>query len=401
MPNIWLVAKHEYGRIANRRAFIILTLAVPLAIAALITLIILLENSQENHLPVGYVDHTGLLDEALQSSLPEAEDRILIRGFPDEAAATAALEQETIQAFFVLPAAYPASLETELYYLQESPSGDAWGDFNDFVRLNLLRDYPTAVQQRLLSGAEVRVEDVTNGRTFTRDDINIILPFIASLFFILATMSAASYMLEVVTDEKENKTMEVLLTSLTPGQLITGKIVGLMAVILTQLGIYLVTAVVALLIATPRVAALQEAIIPWTYLGVMAVFFLPSYLLLTAVTVAIGSAVTSHHQGQQVAGLLNLLFMAPVFLTVLIFQNPGGPVVVFMSLFPPTAFLTISLRWGLGTIPLWQLGVSLALLVLTTLFMIWTAVRIFRLGMLRYGQPLPFRQALKALRLSS
>ncbi len=401
MPNVWLVAKHEYGRIANRRAFIILTLAVPLAIAALITLVIFLENSQENNLPVGYVDHAGLLDESLQAALPDAADRILIQEFPDEAAATAALEQETIQAFFVLPVGYPDSLETELYYLQKSPEGDAWRDFNDFVRLNLLRDYPTAVQQRLLSGAKITVEDISSGRTFTREDVNVVLPFIASLFFILATMSAASYMLEVVTDEKENKTMEVLLTSITPGQLITGKIIGLMAVILTQLGIYLATAVVALIIAIPRVAALQEAVIPWTYLGVMALFFLPSYLLLTAVTVAIGSAVTSYHQGQQVAGILNLFFMAPVFLTILIFQNPGGPVVVFMSLFPTTAFLTISLRWGLGTVPLWQLGVSLTLLVLTTLFMIWTAVRIFRLGMLRYGQPLPFRQALSALRLGS
>ena len=153
---------------------------------------------------------------------------------------------------------------------------------------------------------------------------------------------------------------------------------------------------VALLIATPYVTALQKVVIPWAYLGIMALFFLPTFMLLTAVMVAVGSAVTNHHQGQQVAGMLNLLFMAPIFLVFLIFQNPGGPVVVFMSLFPPTAFLTISLRWGVGSVPPWQIGVSLALLLATTLFMVWTAVRVFQFGMLRYGQPLSIRQAVMA-----
>ncbi len=398
MSNIWLVAKYEYGRLVNRRAFLILTLAVPVAIAILIAFVILMEEYQENNLPLGYVDHAGLLDESRLSELPDAEERFEIQSFPDETAGLAALEQENIQALFVLPADFVSTQETDLYYLQDPPNDDAWHDFADYIRLNLLDDYPATVQQRLLTGANIKVQDITNGRTFGREDVNIILPFVASMFFVLATMAAAGYMLEVVTDEKENQTMELLLTSVTPGQLISGKIIGLMAVVLTQLAVYLMTAVIAFTVATPFVSALQEVVIPWTYLGVMAIFFLPSFLLLSAVMVAIGSAVSTQHQGQQVAGMLNLLFMAPLFLLMVIFQNPGGPVVVFMSLFPPTAFLTISLRWGLGSVPAWQIGLSLILLIAATLFMIWTAVRIFRIGMLRYGQPLPFRQVLSALR---
>lgn len=192
--------------------------------------------------------------------------------------------------------------------------------------------------------------------------------------------------------------MEVMVTSLTPEQLIGGKAFGLLAAALTQLGIYVAAAVIALIIAVPRVPALQEAVIPWTYLGLMALFFFPAYTLLSAIMIAIGSSVTELQQGQQVAGLLNLLFMLPIFLLILIFENPAHPVVVFFTLFPTTSFLTISLRWGLGTVPWWQIGISWASLVATAMLMLWAAARIFRVGMLRYGQPLNLKAALAAVR---
>jgi ABC-2 type transport system permease protein len=114
--------------------------------------------------------------------------------------------------------------------------------------------------------------------------------------------------------------------------------------------------------------------------------------------VAIGGAVTKVQEGQQVAGILNLFFMLPLFLMMLIFENPSHPLIVFLSIFPTTAFLTISLRWGLGTVPFWQIGVSWVLLVATTIFMAWAAARIFRAGMLRYGQPLSLKRVVSVLR---
>jgi ABC-2 type transport system permease protein len=114
--------------------------------------------------------------------------------------------------------------------------------------------------------------------------------------------------------------------------------------------------------------------------------------------IAIGGAVSESQQGQQVAGILNLLFMVPLFLLPLFFANPGHPAIVAMTLFPTTSFLTVSMRWGLGTIPVWQLGVSWVLLVMTTFLMLWIAVRIFRAGMLRYGQNMTLRGAVASLR---
>jgi ABC-2 type transport system permease protein len=108
--------------------------------------------------------------------------------------------------------------------------------------------------------------------------------------------------------------------------------------------------------------------------------------------------VTELQQGQQIAGILNLFFMLPIFLLPILFSNPNSPLMVFLTLFPTTSFLTISMRWGLGTVPLWQVGIAWVLLVATAIFMIWAAARVFRAGMLRYGQALDLRAAAAAIR---
>jgi len=138
--------------------------------------------------------------------------------------------------------------------------------------------------------------------------------------------------------------------------------------------------------------------VPWAYLGVMGLFFIPSYALIAAVMVAIGAAVTKVQEAQQVAGLLNMLFILPMILGVVIIRDPGNPLSVFLSLFPTTAFLTISLRWGVSTVPMWQIGIGWVLLVVTTIFMVWAAARVFRAGMLRYGQPLNLKTAMAVIR---
>ena len=252
-----------------------------------------------------------------------------------------------------------------------------------------------------MEGPEITVHDLASNREFSeRSIINVILPFVATFFFIFATMSGAGYMLGVVAGEKENRTIEVMVTSVTPVQLIGGKAAGLLAASLTQLAIYVVAAVVGLFIAAQYVPEIQQVEVPWLYLGIMVLFFLPTYALISAVMIAIGSAVTELQQGQQLAGLLNLVFMVPLFLLPLLFQDPGGPLMVFFTIFPTTSFLTIALRWGLGTVPMWQVGAGWVLLVATTILLIWAAARVFRAGMLRYGQPLSLKSAWAAVKES-
>ncbi len=399
MRNLWLIAKHEYRQTALKRAFLVLTFGLPLLLVGLIVVAVMVEESGASPLPVGYVDHSGKLDLARYAELPNPEDRVQLRAFADEPSAQAALKGEQVQAVFVFPADYPDTMQTDLYYLDSPPEGEVWSDLGDFVRLNLLADYPEDVRMRLLEGPEVTVQDLASGRTFSESGvINMVLPFIASFFLFFSTMSASGYLLGVVAGEKENRTMEVMVTSVTPGQLIVGKTLGLFAATLTQLAIYVLAGVVGLLIAGRFVPEIQQLQVPWAYIALVVAFFLPTYLLISGLMIAIGSSVAELEQGQQVAGLLNLLFIVPIFLTPLLFENPGSPPLVALTLFPTTAFLTVSLRWGLGTVPVWQLALSWVLLVATAALTIGAAARIFRMGMLRYGQPLNFKSALAAIR---
>jgi ABC-2 type transport system permease protein len=399
MRNFWLVARHEYRRTVIRRGFVILTAAIPLGMAALIALAIVVNESGQSTLPLGYVDQAGILNAVEPGSVPGADQHIQIIAYPTTQAALAALNGNQIQAFFVFPPDYLKTLQTGIYYLHDAPSNTVWQQFDDFVRANLVASYPAGVQQRLLDGSSVTVHDIVSNRQFNENEIvNIVLPFVATFLFFFATISAAGYMLGVVATEKENRTMEIMLTSLTPGQLIGGKALGLLAAALTQLAIYVLAAIVGLIVAAPYVPELQQVTIPWTYLGIMVLFFLPAYTLISAVMIAVGSVVTELQQGQQLAGILNLFFMIPIFLLPVILENPGSPIVAFFTIFPITSFLTISLRWGLGTVPLWQMGAGWLLLVATAITAIWAAARIFRAGMLAYGQPLTFKSALTALR---
>jgi len=399
MRSLWLVARHEYHRIALRRSFLAGTLLIPVGILALTAVLIMVERSAQSREPIGYVDTPGILDPSLQATLPNAGKRVPIREYQDLSPALTALEQGEIQAVFFFPADYPANLATEIYVLEKQPSNAAWADLDDLVRANLVARFPEAVQERLLVGSRITVYDLSSGREFGEEAVvNIVLPFVATFFFFFATMTSSGYMLQVVADEKENRTMEVILTSLTPGQLIGGKLAGLLAAALTQLSIYVIAAVVALLLAAPYVPQLRQAVVPWGFLGLVLLFFFPAYALMSAVMVMIGSAVTELQQGQQVAGILNLVFMLPIFLLILVFENPNSPLVVFMTLFPTSSFLTVALRWGLGTVPAWQIVCGWLLLIGAALLTAWAAARVFRAGMLRYGKPLGFQTVLAAVR---
>ncbi len=126
-------------------------------------------------------------------------------------------------------------------------------------------------------------------------------------------------------------------------------------------------------------------------------YFLPAYALIAGMMTAVGAIMPDQQQGQQIAGLLNLMFFVPYLLAAAFFANPNGPLAVAMTLFPTTAFTAITLRWGMTTIPLWQLAASWIILVVSAAFCIVFAAQIFRVGMLTYGQRLDMRSIRAAL----
>jgi ABC-2 type transport system permease protein len=399
MRKLWLVAKHEYLRMVRRRSFLIGTLAMPVLIAVVMGISIAFSIGNRDDRPLGYVDLAGVLDAGAGSSDEGMSRLVEMHAFADEASARAALEEGEIQAFYVLPGDYRQEGKLTLYYWDDPPSDAVREQFDDHLRANLVAGLPDAVRQRAMEGLSLTVRSADGSREFSsRNFMAIVLPFGAGFFFMIAVMSSSGYLLQAVTTEKENRTMELMITSIQPGQLVAGKAMGLMAVSLTQLAIWALAVVVGLAVGAQFFQPLRTSRVPWAALGIAALYFAPAYALVAGIMIAIGSAVTETRQGQQIASILNLMFTAPFFFVALIFANPSSPILVAMTLFPTTAFLTVVMRWSLGVVPLWQMVLSWLLLAVSAGLSVWASGQVLRVGMLRYGQRLDLRGIVRAIR---
>jgi ABC-2 type transport system permease protein len=173
--------------------------------------------------------------------------------------------------------------------------------------------------------------------------------------------------------------------------------VGLVAVGLTQLFVWITSIAIAWGVAKHFFEVLQMIELPWDILVIFGIFFLPSYAIIAGMMICIGSVVTELQEGQQISGVINLLFTFPIFFAALVFADPNSPLLVFLSFWPTTSIMTIMMRWGFTVIPFWQVAVSWFICSLSGIVIIWIASRLFRLGMLRYGQRLTLKSAFSAI----
>jgi ABC-2 type transport system permease protein len=401
MRKLWVVAKHEYLKILRKRSFLLGTLAMPLFFVGIMALTIVVIVAGEDQSPIGYVDEAGLLTTV--TTLPPDENNgpnpVELRAFADEDRARAALEAKEIQAYYVLPADYLTSHKVQLFYWEKEPRDSAQRRFNNLIRANLTALLPADVAERAQQGINLTARSADGHQEVGGDSlVNIFVPFFIGLFFSIVVISSGSYLMEAISDEKENRTIEVMATSMTPGQLIGGKALGLMAVALTQIGILVITIAVSLIVGAQFVEELRAISIPWSMFLTLLVFFVPTYALIAGMMIAVGSMVTETRQGQQIAGALSMLFTLPLFFFAVFISAPNSPLATILTLFPTTSFLTVALRWGMTTIPLWEMIVGWVLVTISAIFMVWAASRIFRLGMLRYGQRLDLKSVLHAVR---
>jgi len=319
--------------------------------------------------------------------------------FAGEEQARAALDDGRLQAYYVLPADYLTSHDAQLFYWDKQPSGAVQRRFDNLVRANLAAALPAEVAARAQQGINLTARSADGRQEMGGESfVNFFVPFFIGLFFSIVVLSSGTYLLEAVTDEKESRTIEVMATSLAPGQLIGGKAIGLLAVALTQIGILLITIVIGVLVGAQFIEALRGLSLPWSMLLTLAWFFLPTFALIAGMMLAVGSMVTETRQGQQIAGALNMLFTLPFFFMVVFLSAPNSPLATILTIFPTTSFLTIALRWGLTTIPVWEMIIGWVLVTVSAVFMVWAAARIFRVGMLRYGQRLDLKTMLRAVR---
>lgn len=398
MHRAWLVAKREYLTNLRRPGFLFGTFGVPVILFVVMFVVtsvaIDAEENTERVGQVGYVDESGVLADAINQ--PDA-----FSPYATEAEARTALENGEIGAYYVVEADYLRTGSVRL--ISRSGVPDALNDqFDTFLLHNVGRELPEAVRTRISDPVSLEILTLDTGRTVTSDGaIGLVFaPIIFVFVFMFASQVASTYLMSGVVEEKSNRVMEILVTSLSPFELLFGKILGLGALGLTQLVIWLAGGLLVLALGRD-VEALSGVSFPLDLVVVGLIYFVLGYFLLASIMAGIGAVVGSEQESRQLAGIFSLVLVLPFFFLIQFMTDPNGTLPVVLTLVPLTAPVAAILRMAFAPIPTWQLVTSIALLAVSTAVVTWAAARVFRWSLLMYGKRPNLLQVLRAVRSSS
>lgn len=395
MSKLWLIAKDEFRRNVYKKSFILALLSVPLMLAFNISIGLIIENLEKDSTPIGYIDNSGLLEHPISAANEDASDTVSIIAFDSQETARQALLRGEVQAFYVLSADYLTSTNVELFYMEE-PAGNATSQWYDFLQYNLLADYPPEIANRLIEGTRMtirspggNIEMPAGGPT-----LGSMLPLFTSVAFVFLLLFSSGYLMSGVIEEKENRTIEVIVTSVSTTDLVVGKVLGIVAISLTQLVTWILIAVLTITIGgdTLGLTWFQDLSVNWIAILKVVVIALPSYVFTAGLMFTVGSTLTEAQEGQAVGSLFFVLHMLPIYMIVMIVENPLGIQTTLLGILPFTALLATGLRSIFTDIPIWQITLSVAVQTMCAVGALWLASRAFRLGMLRYGQRLRLRE---------
>ena len=227
-----------------------------------------------------------------------------------------------------------------------------------------------------------------SGQFELKDDAREVADFLVPMFFSmllgLSIMIGGQYLLQGVAEEKESRILESMMCQVSAEELMAGKLFGLGAVGLVTVGTWVA---VALAVSGPALSMMPIGTQP-TILLVAGLYFLFGYLFFGSIMTGIGAITNNMREAQQFAVWFTLANFAPFILITTILAHPDGPLPFWLSLFPPTASTAMMLRLGASNsaVPLWQVGLSLALLAGSGLLALRISARVFRVGLLMYGK---------------
>jgi ABC-2 type transport system permease protein len=397
MNKIWTVTYHEFMTNLKRREFLYTAIGMPIFIGVLMAVVLFITISTEgagevNVERVGYIDQAGILQNV--EVLPEG-----YHAYDDAEQARADLDAEEIDAYFVVPPAYMLAGQIALYSYGTPSEAftdqiEALLDESIVANLNTVWDV-----DYLREPVELQVFLENSGRTLSQDALIglLILPAIFAFVFVLALQLTSTFLMSGIVEEKTNRIMEVLVTSITPAQLLLGKLFGLGALGLLQLFIWALIGVVGFVLFGSQ-EALSGLSVPLDLALLALVYFILMYFLFASILAGIGALSESEQESRQIAGLLTLVVMLPFFFFVTYFENPDGTIPTLLTFIPFTSGLSVVMRASYGTVPFLELLISLVLLVVTTLFITWASARIFRWALLLYGKKPGIRMLWRVLR---
>jgi len=384
--NVWRIAREEFRRNVFRKSFIMVLLSLPLMIGLNIGIVLLMNYLEKDIRPIGYVDHAGVM---LVDELPTdvTDNPIQFLAFSSEDRAQEALLTEELQAFYVLSPEYLQTREIRLIYVEE-PASKATRQFYDLLRINLLSDVEPEIRLRIADGTAFLTRTPDGRRSFPSSGptFQSVLPFFVGMALMMMLLMSAGFLLEGMIKERENRTLEVIVTSTSPGQLVTGKVLGILGISFTQFLTWTLfgLAVVWLGSDTLGFAWFQNASLDWEPVIKVVAIGLPTFVM-------VGSIMATGQEAQQIGGLSVLISMLPLLAIVKIGNEPNGVLAVTLSMAPFFSMMTVALREVFVVVPVWQIVLSAGIQTLFAIAAIWFAGRVFRLSLLRYGKRLSIR----------
>ncbi len=395
MNKAWLIARQEFITNVKKPSFLFSAFGIPVVIVVIMFVIVgILLETEENTERIGavaYVDQSGVLADAVQ--VPEN-----FASYPSIEAARAALEQDEIGAYFVIPEDYVTTGIVDVVSSTNLP--EALQDtFDGFLIANLGRDLDAGTIERLIEPVNSQILTLDTGRMIAPEAFFVVLfmPFIFVFVFMMGSQTTSTYLMSSVVEEKTNRLMEILITSVTPFQLLLGKILGLGALGLLQLTVWLVAGALVLTFGQ-SMAFLQGVSVPADMVILGLIFFTLNYFLFASLMAGIGAVAGTEAESRQYASIFSLITVIPFFLIISFFTDPNGPVVTFLTLFPFTSPISVIMRVAWGSMPIEQIILSIVILLVTTIIVIWVSARIFRWALLLYGKRPSLRQIFSALR---
>jgi ABC-2 type transport system permease protein len=412
MHNILMVLRREYRERITKKSFWIGALVIPLVLGSLIVGSIFLASIQTvKQQRLALIDATGavapataakLSGEKLKDGKPKwIVETVPISGTMDETrkALSPRVMSKELFGVVTIGSDVEAKDNFSLYGLNVSDIGatiDIESALHDAVVAERLKKSQLSIDQTTLDSLtkgidlETFQESASGGATKK----GFVQAWFATFgFVVLMFMSLLLYgvaMLRGVLEEKSTRVMEVLLGSVTPDELMTGKILGIGLVGLTQMLIYMGTIGVVRVIIMVKMSGgdtawIQDALAP-AKLAYFVVFFLLGYFFYTALFAAVGAVCNSEQEAQNMQQPLTFLLMIPYIMTFFFVRNPDHIAAVVMSMIPPFTPMIMFTRLSVGSVPPWQVALSLVLLVGSTWLVFRGAAKVFRIGILMYGK---------------
>ena len=415
MKNIILIAKREFFTQVKKKSFIILTLLTPLLIIVFGGVVSLMFQANETQMQISVIDKSGLFKDRLKS---DENIRYVFSSEETEKSLIKALETtEEMNGVMIIPKKEIHELENSIEILtNKNLSNEARrniaGNISEIIKAEKINalGISTAQIEDLNKGVNLHVVNILE-KEKKQDSFLVGVKSGLSMFLMYCVftfiMMYGIRVMRSVLEEKNNRVVEILISSVKPFELMMGKILGVTGVALVQFGVWVVmifasvmtlgSSNVGMVSGVAEVQMVLSALSQINYgliLFVFVIYFLLGYLFYSAMYAAIGSAVDNETETQQFTLFAILPMMLGFYGSITIMNNPDGPMSFWLSMIPFTSPIAMLARIPFD-VPVWELVLSIVILLVSTLGMVFIASKIYRVGILMYGNKVTLKELWK------